>query len=121
LKGLNNEVSTILDKINLNGRFANLSFFASLQSAEPQSLGNKKLNVWKHLTCPPIPPRSRIFGVVGLRWQTYGHFARHLAAESAGGSVPRHAFPIRTARAKRSKENFPCRLKQNHWHIGISD
>jgi hypothetical protein len=25
--------------------------------------------------------------VWGLRWQTYLHFARHLAAESAGGSV----------------------------------
>jgi hypothetical protein len=30
-------------------------------------------------------------GCCGLRWQAYLHFARHLAAESAGGSVSRHS------------------------------
>jgi hypothetical protein len=34
--------------------------------------------------------------VWGLRWQTYLHFARHLAAESAGGSVSRHVILSRS-------------------------
>ncbi len=47
-------------------------------------------------TCPPIPPsfgfaQDRAFWHRGLRWQTCLHFAAWLAAESAGGSIIRHA------------------------------
>jgi hypothetical protein len=54
------------------------------------------MNAAKHL--PADSATGARFGACGLRWQTYLHFARHLAAESAGGSVWRHCAPVKTGK-----------------------